>query len=99
MAGCCWAGWWGAKKRSAIAWQYADTRWGYDEEDHSGAWVDFWGYQSKATEAAYQSGAKWWQFQGLDDDDITVVFSKRGYYQYSGKGAYRRVRRVRILSE
>ena len=71
--------------------------WGYDAEDHY--WVDFWGYQSKATEAAYQSGAEWWQFQGPDDDDITVVFSKRGYYQYSGKGAYRRVRRVRILSE
>ena len=90
-----------SNEATAIAWQFAES-WGCCEED-VGAWMDFWGYQSKATEAAYQSGAKWFQFQTNFDHDVTVVFGPGGYgdehYQYSGNGTYRRVRRVKILMQ
>ena len=106
----CWAGcrwnWWGANnakcisnEATAITRQFAESRWRCED----GAWVDFWGYHSKATEAAYQSGAKWFQFQTNFDHDVTVVFGPGGYgdehYQYSGNGTYRRVRRVKILMQ
>ncbi len=68
--------------------------------------MDFWGHHSKATEAAYQSGAKWFQFKTdyYFDHDVTVVFGTGGYdgdehYQYSSNGTYRRVRRVKILMQ
>ncbi|CAK0807452.1 unnamed protein product [Prorocentrum cordatum] len=64
------------------------------------------GEGSMATEAAYQSGAKWFQFQTdyYFDHDVTVVFGTGGYdgdehYQYSSNGTYRRVRRVKILMQ
>lgn len=114
-AGCCrWNCWWGANnakrisndEATAITWQFAESRWGCEDSWVDGAWVDFWGYHSKATEAAYQSGAKWFQFQTdyYFDHDVTVVFGTGGYdgdehYQYSSNGTYRRVRRVKILMQ
>ena len=104
-AGCCRWNWWGANSKrisneatTAITWQFAESRWGCEDSWVDGAWMDFWGYQSKATEAAYQSGAKWFQFQADNDLTITVVFGAGGeHYQYSGTGTYRHVRRVNVL--
>ena len=114
-AGCCRWNWWAADNNAkrisneataAIIWQFAESRCGRGDSWVDGAWIDFWGYHSKATEAAYQSGAKSFQFQDDHGGLITVVFGKGGYhgdddehYQYSGNGTYRRVRRVKILMQ
>ena len=103
---CCnWGAYWqqqGAKKKKAAIWQFAKNRWGCVDGWETGVWVDFWANHSEATEAAYQSGAKWYQFKVQDHDVITVVFDRgydgEGHHQYSAnQGIYRSVRRVKIL--
>ena len=47
-----------------------------------GRWVDFWGSDSEAAEAAYQDGANsYYSFRSSYSDTITLVFMNKGGLQ------------------